>query len=456
MTNSLWVSSASAAVLLACGSASAQTTVYADQFGYDPNDATSALQSAINSSADTIIVRKMSSAWNVNPITLKSNQKLIFEPGVEVMALPGYTSNQRLFSANGLSNLHLEGYGATFRMRRNEYVDADETRHALWIRESSNITIKGLAFKDSGGDGIYLGAGTTPVTNVTIRDVLADNNKRQGMTISNANGVTVTHSTFRTTNGVPPAAGIDLEPSREHHQISNILIADSLIEHNGGYGVTVSTQHLVASMGSQPVSATFRNLEIRKIAGPGIYLYFGSDASVETDLRFENVRVWDTVGEGLLIRQKSKDRGTLSFKGLQLEDVANGAAYPILLEDLATNGADPMPETLAFGGIDFGTEAGIGSLPSEVVDDMDRPAMAIAGYLDDELNGTSTSNGLWDVSGQLYVDNPFGAELDLGSNLHNVTLTLHTGQAPIPAPEPASLGLVTLGLGGLAVRRVRR
>ena len=55
-------------------------------WGFDGEDATSALQAAIDSKARTVIVPYMGQPWIVRPIHLRSNLELIFEPGVLVLA----------------------------------------------------------------------------------------------------------------------------------------------------------------------------------------------------------------------------------------------------------------------------------------------------------------------------------------------------------------------------------
>ena len=64
-------------------------TANASWWGFDSEDATDALQGAINSKAKTVIVPFMNAPWQVRPIFLRSNLELIFEPGVVVLAKKG-------------------------------------------------------------------------------------------------------------------------------------------------------------------------------------------------------------------------------------------------------------------------------------------------------------------------------------------------------------------------------
>ena len=53
-------------------------------WGFNESDSTRALQEAIHSGAEKVIVPYMGRDWIVKPIHLVSNQEILFEPGVVV------------------------------------------------------------------------------------------------------------------------------------------------------------------------------------------------------------------------------------------------------------------------------------------------------------------------------------------------------------------------------------
>ncbi len=55
------------------------TEAKASWWGFDPEDSTAALQAAIDSGVPKLIVEKMAGPWIVTPITLVSNQEILFE-----------------------------------------------------------------------------------------------------------------------------------------------------------------------------------------------------------------------------------------------------------------------------------------------------------------------------------------------------------------------------------------
>ena len=56
----------------------------ASWWGFDPEDATQSLQAAINSGVPKLTVDDVGQPWIVTPITLVSDQEILFEEGVEV------------------------------------------------------------------------------------------------------------------------------------------------------------------------------------------------------------------------------------------------------------------------------------------------------------------------------------------------------------------------------------
>ena len=114
------------------------TTVYADAYGFNASDATPALQAAIDSGADKVIVRNQGTPWLISrTIKLKSNQEIDFAPDVLVQAKSGSFLNNTdsLFQALGVNNIKLVGEGvgasqATLAMNRNEFSATNPNSYA--------------------------------------------------------------------------------------------------------------------------------------------------------------------------------------------------------------------------------------------------------------------------------------------------------------------------------------
>ena len=250
------------------------TEAKASWWGFDPEDSTASLQAAINSGVPKLIVDEVGGPWIVTPISLASDQEILFEEGVEVLAKRGEfkSRNASLFSASNKENITLSGYGATWRMWREDYDNPDlyekaEWRMCLAIGGCTNVKVLGLTLTESGGDGIYLGAGAGRATNtdIVIKDVTCDRNYRQGISVITAENLLIENTIMRETNGTPPRAGIDFEPNHPEERLVNCVMRDCLSEGNGGYGYILAISPLNAS--SEPVSLRFENCKAIGNAG---------------------------------------------------------------------------------------------------------------------------------------------------------------------------------------------
>ena len=86
---------------------------HAAWWGFDPADATAALQAAIRSGVRKIIVENLGTPWVVDKLQLAGGQEIVFEPGVVVQAKRGafHGTGDSLFSATLQTNITLTGFG---------------------------------------------------------------------------------------------------------------------------------------------------------------------------------------------------------------------------------------------------------------------------------------------------------------------------------------------------------
>ena len=237
----------------------------ASWWGFEKEDSTKALQAAISSGVKRLIVDCQAYPWIVTPLSLCSDQEIIFEEGVEVLAKEGefMGKGDSLFSLTSVKNVTLQGYGATLRMRRYDY-DAPpykkaEWRHVLCIRGCTNIKVYGLTLAESGGDGIYLGSVKSNPNNlnVHIKDVVCDKNYRQGISVITAENLLIENTIMRDTGGTPPAAGIDFEPNNPNERLKNVVMRNCITSNNSGDGFEFYLPNLKKS--SEPISITVEN-----------------------------------------------------------------------------------------------------------------------------------------------------------------------------------------------------
>ncbi|MFO7975086.1 MAG: right-handed parallel beta-helix repeat-containing protein [Candidatus Hydrogenedentota bacterium] len=273
------------------------TEAKASWWGFDPEDATEALQTAIDSGVAKLTVDNVGKPWVVRPLELASNQEIHFEKGVEVVAKRGEFKkrNDSLFTASNKENIALIGYGATLRMHQSDYDNPElyekaEWRHILSIRSSSNVKVYGLTLTESGGDGIYLGTATRGVTNkdIHIKDVVCESNYRQGISVITAENLLIENTIMRNTGGTPPQAGIDFEPNHPSERLVNVVMRDCLSENNNGAGYVLYLRPMAAH--SEPLSVRFENCRAvnNRGAGAGVVNNNLPDRAVTGSVVFSN------------------------------------------------------------------------------------------------------------------------------------------------------------------------
>lgn len=185
---------------------------------------------------------------------------------------------------SGLSNIQIEGNGATIKakngmsadngtnllyfvtcdhvMIRNLIVDGnrdnrspsgEKTTYNLNFEDCDYFTLENVASINSCIDGFYLNSTdiddpTTYCTNFVMTNCHANNNWRQGMSIINAYNVSVIGGEFTNTNGTAPQAGIDIEAnsatSTSGEKVNkSIHIKGARFYGNAGTGIVCSAQN---------------------------------------------------------------------------------------------------------------------------------------------------------------------------------------------------------------------
>jgi len=327
----------------------------ASWWGFDADDSTTLLQAAIDSGVPRLIVDCQQGSWITEPLRLVSNQEIIFEKGVEVLAKKGAFKGKSdaLMLLSCVSNVILRGTGATLRMRRADY-DAPpylkaEWRHVLSIRGCRNIGVYGLTLAESGGDGIYLGSasGASPNKDIHIKDVICDKNYRQGISVISAENLLIEDTIMRNTAGTPPAAGIDFEPNNAKERLKNVVMRGCLTSHNAGDGYEFYLPNL--NQQSEPVSITITNCRSigDRTAVRVVTANINEDA-VRGSMVFSDCEFKDAIRGGIEVSRKPAYGMELTFESCTVERCAQNQSNQMDITLSNRNG-----DVAAVGGIQF-------------------------------------------------------------------------------------------------------
>jgi hypothetical protein len=303
---------------------------YASWWGFDPEDATEALQAAIDSGAPKVVVENMGRPWIVSrTINLRSNQEIVFEKGVVVEAKKGafLGKGDCLFLAALQRNITIIGYGAVLRMRKLDYTqppyEKAEWRHALSIRSCENVRVFGLTLASSGGDGIYLGVAKRGVPNskIHIKDVVCVDNYRQGISVISAENVLMENVVMRDTSGTPPMAGIDFEPNDPTEVLSNIVMRNCVVQNNSGDGFAFYLHNLNSA--SRPISIRLEGCRsIGNRRSVSISVGNSKEKTVNGVIEFVDCKFEGSEGAGIYIAQKPPFGCKVRFVKCEISDAA--------------------------------------------------------------------------------------------------------------------------------------
>lgn len=238
--------------------------------GDGSHDDTAAFQAAINSlpsSGGTVTVP--AGRYMINALTsikMRSHTRLKLDPAAQLVAIPNSKTTYYVVKVWNVKDVEVTG-GQIIGDRAKHRGNTGEWGMGLDVRTSDNVYVHDLKVSDCWGDGLFVGStgkrGTgsaPPATNVTFKNIVSTNNRRQGLSITVADKIFVYNSAFSNTNGTAPQAGIDVEPMNQgdasnvriekttmtgnvgnglelHEHVSGLVVKSSTLKQNSGFGV---------------------------------------------------------------------------------------------------------------------------------------------------------------------------------------------------------------------------
>ena len=218
--------------------------------GNGTTDDTNAFQSAINalpSTGGTIDVPAGTYMIDaVKAVKLRSNMHLRLASGALLKAKGNSEKWSNVLSLERVSNVEISG-GEIEGERDRHQGTTGQWGHGIVLRGASHVTVRDILISKCWGDGICMGcaypSGSKPslrCDDIVISNIASTDNRRQGMSIGQANNVKVYDSEFSYTNGLAPGCGIDIEPDVNYPgTATNVRIENCSIHHNQGNGIQV-------------------------------------------------------------------------------------------------------------------------------------------------------------------------------------------------------------------------
>ncbi len=213
--------------------------------GNGTTDDTAGIQAAIDSLPDsggTITVP--AGTYRVDAVIglrLRSYMHLKLAADAKLVAKGNSAERYNIVYVNKVRDVEISG-GQIVGERNSHSGTTGEWGHGIFVRGSSNVTIRDLHVSNCWGDGLVVAAADmwqAPAVgskNIFIANIVSTNNRRQAISIGYVNDVKIYDSEFSNSNGATPQCGVDIEP--ENGNISyKVLFENCVIRGNARYGM---------------------------------------------------------------------------------------------------------------------------------------------------------------------------------------------------------------------------
>lgn len=179
-------------------------------------------------------------------IPMRSNMSLIMSPGALIMALPNTSTNYNVIWAWKLDNITISG-GTIIGDRSEHGASSGEWGHGIGIYDCTNVTIENVDISGCWGDGIYLGVmdekdNAADSKYITITGCNVHDNRRNNLSITGADNVTIDNCKFNYAKGTDPQFGIDIETNRSKNPCEHITILNTEMKGNAKASMGIMTK----------------------------------------------------------------------------------------------------------------------------------------------------------------------------------------------------------------------
>lgn len=236
-------------------------TVYLPK-GYSKNgdkDYTSYIQKGINENS-TLIMPDFPVLVNENGLSLKSNQKILFQKNSKLIMKPNAKDRNAILSLFNIQNVDI--YYPNLTGDKNKHLStAGEWGMGIYILSSSKINIIGSYIESCWGDGICVGGRNhISSSDITIKNIILKDNRRNGVTIGGVKNFVLENAYIATTSGHNPQAGIDVEPDSNNYEVKNVKLTNIETQNNGNYGIVISPGSIVGKQ-QKSISIAINNFK---------------------------------------------------------------------------------------------------------------------------------------------------------------------------------------------------
>ena len=190
-------------------------------------------------------------------VPLCSNTDFILKGTIRLE--PNIFKHYYIVQAKG-ENINIKGKGTIIGDKHTHTGTEGEWGMGIDLRGAINTTVTELTIKDCWGDCIYVGGNSRKVL---IEKCKLDHGRRQGISVTKANGVTIRSCTITNVGGTAPEYAIDIEPNKRD-SVDNIIIENVTVRDcEGGILVTRPMSKKQENKGMRIGSVNIKNCNVK-------------------------------------------------------------------------------------------------------------------------------------------------------------------------------------------------
>ncbi len=149
----------------------------------------------------------------------------------DVWLTPNDYRNSNIIRVTG-NNIKIRGKGTISGDKHTHKGNSGEWGMGIDVEDGHDVLIYGLTIKNCWGDCIYVGSKST---DVKIQKCKLDHGRRQGISITSANGVKIKNCIITNVGGTNPEYAIDVEPNKGE-MVDNVVIESVKVDKcKGGF-----------------------------------------------------------------------------------------------------------------------------------------------------------------------------------------------------------------------------
>jgi hypothetical protein len=192
----------------------------------------------INNAAENTTVKIPAGTYTVAP-KIKPKRGVTVDLTGVTLKIPAQTTEYHFFLIEQ-PGITLRG-GTLVGDRDTSKRDTTKQNGGYGVRirgEADNTRIENTTCSKMWADGFIIHGGS----NIRLKNVVGDSNRRQGLSICAGQDIQVLDSVFKNTAGIPPQAGIDIEPWEKSQLVKDVLISGCQLLNNRGHGITINAR----------------------------------------------------------------------------------------------------------------------------------------------------------------------------------------------------------------------